>query len=502
MKVRRSKTPVYLTIQQRRDILQKLEEGAPRYLLVKKYNINDSTLRRIELNAARIRQQSERPEIQGLKRLQTPILIGLDTRLYSWFLERQEINEPISDLLLQEKATAINTELGGPSSFSASKGWIWSFKRRHGIRLLQLRGESVCASTIEEFTRSFIRRLKEENIDLENVYNMDETGLMWRAIPQEALIHFEEKRFPKNMKSERVTVGLCANATGTHKLPPLFIHKYERSKALKHCRGRLSIIFKAQQSASMDRKVFVDWFENHFKPAVKRQQQLNKNSCGKILLLLDICKAHVLPQEKQKLDENIDLVFFPINVTSILQPMGQGIIEKMKRSFRHRMLRKVLEYPGGVKEFYKSYDIKDCINILDAAWMDVTQIDVCQSWNKVLAKEPTMEQDAQTDQEMNPSNESSINAITETVSKIAAEMVPQQAIEKWLTCCNEEEGNSDLEDLDQPDIEEVSLKQRPPLNQMEIKKMFKALDSWSQTQPTFIKIQVQALQDSYEYTQT
>lgn len=493
MTTRLTKRPIYLTVQERLEILMKLEDGFARSQLAKAYNVNTFTIRRIELNAARIRQQSQIPEIQGHKRLQRPVLIELDARLYAWFLEQQARDDHISDEQLQEKAREINKELGGPASFTASKGLILRFKRRHGICLIGSRGKAACGTTAEEFSQTFLRRLEEENIKLQNVYNMAETSLMWKAVPKETLVLGEE------IKKDRVTVGFCSNATGTHKLLPIIINKYEAQKSQMRCRNGL-VTLRSLERTSVERNVFVDWFQKHFKPAVRRRQH-RKSSRGKVLLLLDVCKARVFPPEKQKQEKNIEIVYMPGSATSILQPMSQGIIEKVKRSFRHRMLERILHSPGGVKEFYVHYDMKDCVNILNEVWADVTQFEICQSWQKILADKAPKQEQTQEDQEENFSTMSSVTAIAETVREIAGEVVPRNEIEKWLDNCNEVEHDSDTKDRDKEAGEESGSDLRTNVDQEEVKNMFKTLDFWSQSQPKFIKMQVRALHDSYQYTQ-
>ena len=56
--------------------------------------------------------------------------------------------------------------------------------------------------------------------DCENIYNMDETGLFFRMLPKYSLLMPDEDinaiRGRKKSK-ERVTIIVCANASGTHK---------------------------------------------------------------------------------------------------------------------------------------------------------------------------------------------------------------------------------------------------------------------------------------------
>ena len=69
-----------------------------------------------------------------------------------------------------------------------------------------------------------------ENFTRNQIYNADETG--WRAIPTKILVgQGESKVNGAKAETERVTLMACSNASGTHKLEPVSIHKYENSRA-------------------------------------------------------------------------------------------------------------------------------------------------------------------------------------------------------------------------------------------------------------------------------
>ena len=65
---------------------------------------------------------------------------------------------------------------------------------------------------------------KIKNYDTENVYiyNMDETALFYLMLPCYSVLMPEEDISTvrgKKKSKERVTLTVCANATGSHKLP-------------------------------------------------------------------------------------------------------------------------------------------------------------------------------------------------------------------------------------------------------------------------------------------
>ena len=60
--------------------------------------------------------------------------------------------------------------------------------------------------------------------DLNDLYNMDETTLFYKLQPNSTLSTTTMVSGQKSSK-ERITIGLCSNASGTHKLKPIVIAK-------------------------------------------------------------------------------------------------------------------------------------------------------------------------------------------------------------------------------------------------------------------------------------
>lgn len=62
-----------------------------------------------------------------------------------------------------------------------------------------------------------------ERTDPELIYNVDETGLLYRAMPSRSYVPNEDRRAARGSKAiktkDRVTLTFCCNSTGFHKLP-------------------------------------------------------------------------------------------------------------------------------------------------------------------------------------------------------------------------------------------------------------------------------------------
>ena len=78
---------------------------------------------------------------------------------------------------------------------------------------------------------------------------------------------------------------------------------------------------------------FSDWFHKHFVPQVRRYLQ-SKSISEKAVLLLDNAPSHPASSTLVSADGNIKCLFLPPNVTSLVQPMDQGVLENLKRIYK------------------------------------------------------------------------------------------------------------------------------------------------------------------------
>ncbi|XP_054707787.1 jerky protein homolog-like [Uloborus diversus] len=123
--------------------------------------------------------------------------------------------------MIQEKGLILNSKLGGSDDFKASSGWLEKFKIRHGIRQLNIEGEKLSGNVaeVDSFVSKIEDLIRDENLSPDQIYNCDETGLYWKALPEKTLAAANETSAPgrKRMK-DWVTVLACSNASGSHKL--------------------------------------------------------------------------------------------------------------------------------------------------------------------------------------------------------------------------------------------------------------------------------------------
>lgn len=176
--------------------------------------------------------------------------------------------------------------------------------------------------------------------DPDCIINMDETGLLFRCLPKRT-VAFEQEAAGKQARGgkrmtakDRVTLVITANATGTLKVPVAMIGKAKEPFCFRPPRGRASPLpYFSQTSAWMDANICQRWFDTVFVPAVKAF------TSRRVVLLWDNCPGHKIINN----DPRIDVLEFPPNVTSVYQPMDQGIIMAVKNHFKSEVLLRLID---------------------------------------------------------------------------------------------------------------------------------------------------------------
>lgn len=269
--------------------------------------------------------------------------------LFMWFSQQRQKGSPMSGPILQEKALFFRNELKeGEDDFTASVGWLDRWKKRYGVRQLEMCGEKLSADSeaAVQFCDKFQRLIKSENLTPDQLYNCDETGLNFKMLPSKTLASHEEKAAPGHKKSkERLTILAASNATGNHKLKLVVIGKSAKPRSFKNIIvSALPVTYTNQKSAWMDRNIFKKWFFEDFVPETKRFLKKKGVPC-KAILTMDNASSHTGEEELQC--DGIRALFLPPNVTSLIQPMDQGVLECLKKKYQRHLLQSLLQATEG-----------------------------------------------------------------------------------------------------------------------------------------------------------
>ena len=257
-----------LSIKDKQIIISRLDKGEKGTNLAQEFGISKQQISDIRKNKDKILKFTDSIETsEGLKRKSLKLADDeqLEKALYAWFIQQRSTGTPISGPLLQEKAKHFSTQLNTEAAdreFKASTGYPEKFKTRHGIRNLSIQGEKLSAAeeTVEPFLQKLHKVIEEKNLIPEQIYNADETGLLWKCLPQRTLVSCHEKSAPGFKKAkDRLTVLGCTNATGTHKLKPVLIGKSAKPRCFKHVNmDALPVIYKSQRNAWMNSEIFAE----------------------------------------------------------------------------------------------------------------------------------------------------------------------------------------------------------------------------------------------------
>jgi hypothetical protein len=130
----------------------------------------------------------------------------------------------------------------------------------------------------------------------------------------------------------------------------------------------------------MNTQIFTLWFQKEFVPLVKKFLK-EKGLPEKAILLVDNAPSHGKSNAKSLRVKGIRVIFLPPNITSIAQPMDQGVLEFMKKIYRKQFLDFILssdEEENYVQKL-KKMDVFDVIRFVSEAWKQVEPITLIRS---------------------------------------------------------------------------------------------------------------------------
>lgn len=394
---------VVISLEDKLNAIKMLDSGASLKTVAQKYDVGVSTVGDWKKNRNKIRKWCSvlAAPTKERKTMKTAKHEKIDQSLYLWFNQQRERGVPVSGPILQEKALSLSEDLPlteSPLDFTASDGWLTRWKKRHGVRALRICGEKLSANiaAVQDFIKQFNAVIESENYTLDQLYNCDETGLNFKMMPSKTLASRTEAGAPGYKKSkERITLLACSNSSGRHKLPIMCIGKSAKPRAFKHISSStLPVYYRHQKSAWMDSNLFQNWFFEEFVPKVEKF--LKKSGYPrKALLLIDNAPSH--PKESDLVSGEIKAMFLPPNVTSLIQPMDQGVLETLKRHYRKLLLQSILEKihetDCSLLDCLKQIDLKDVVYWVSDAWNKVKMETLEKSWSNLLRsqeKESTM----------------------------------------------------------------------------------------------------------------
>ncbi|XP_053567651.1 tigger transposable element-derived protein 1-like [Bombina bombina] len=352
-------------------IIRLYDEGVIQAEIGRKLGFTRTTINTVMKNREKIvaEVKSATPVNTTTIRKRDSIVADMERLLILWIENQTTRHVPVNQAIIQSKALSLFNDLKAKkgeaakdAEFVASRGWFDRFKKRSNLHNIKVQGEAAAADNeaAESYPSEFAKIIEDGGYSMDQIFNVDETGLFWKKMPARTFIARQEKSMPGYKPAkDRITLLLGGNASGTLKLKPLFIYRFQNPRALKnYVKTRLPVHWRANKKA---------W----------------------ILLLVDNAPGH--PRTLDELNPNIRVEFLPPNTTSLLQPMDQCVIASFKLNYLKRTFSKCIaaidkEEGAGqevLSKFWKSYNILDCIKTVRDAWNDIKDTTMKRAWKKL-----------------------------------------------------------------------------------------------------------------------
>uniref|UniRef100_A0A914X6M0 HTH CENPB-type domain-containing protein n=1 Tax=Plectus sambesii TaxID=2011161 RepID=A0A914X6M0_9BILA len=207
-----------LNIDQKIEILNALQSKAKsRKELSVEYGCDLSTIARVVQQELKIRNIVIENGNTSRKRLRKGNYDELDQAVNIWFRQMRAKDAIISGPMILEEAKKFAEKLDIPD-FEPSNGWLWRWKTKENITYHKIQGEKGAANQAgaAEWVKNVLPSLL-AHYDPKDVCNADETGLLYKALPNGTLAARGEKPQGGKSQKERLTVLFLGNMDGSDK---------------------------------------------------------------------------------------------------------------------------------------------------------------------------------------------------------------------------------------------------------------------------------------------
>lgn len=403
---------VQLSIKDKLKIIEKLERGVKPALISAEYGIAKQTISDIKKSKEKLvkyvcdsdaeKKQTEYKKA-GLDR--TRVQYGrsekLEEAVMKWYRQQIGVGVAVRGVELKHAAKKLSEQMGH-ENFCASDGWLFRFRTRFGLKNTRMCGEasSAPADEVIPFRQKLLKIMDDEALLYSQLYNFDETGLVWRALPTntQASKAIGDVRGRK-LDKQRISVLVGANADGSHRLTPIVVGKAAKPRALKDVMDRLPVHYYNSHNAWFTQAIFNSCFHDHIvKEIVHHQVNVLRIDEERVraIVLLDNAPAHPAASKLVALNGRIRVLYLPPNTTSLIQPMDQGIIHATKLAYRRAFLEEILVVEEAEEDrendtrgertlaSLRNYNIKSAIHNFADAWKNCKTTTLANAWKKLL----------------------------------------------------------------------------------------------------------------------
>ena len=194
--------------------------------------------------------------------------------------------------------------------------------------------------------------------ELPDIYNADEFGLFFQALPPKSLHLKDERCIGVKFNKVRLT-GLAAANANCKKLSMFIIGKSKSPRCFKNLK-QLPCRYRGQKKSWMDSDLFEEWVRE----LGRKIDQQNR----KVVLIIDNCPAHPAIGGLKA----VQLCFLSPNTTVVTQPVDQGVIRSLKAKCRSRLIKLIIKAIDSNKDIPK-INVLDAMKLLALFWENVTE---------------------------------------------------------------------------------------------------------------------------------
>lgn len=227
-------------------------------------------------------------------------------------------------------------------SVTPGKDWPQAFCKRHPeLRVARLRAldwrrheKNIYPKIVNWFDLMRVQ-LGEDGILPENVYNMDETGVLLSVLASSKyLVSSEMQKTHRGAGSQRtlITAVECISADG-RSLPPLIIFPGVDLRSNWVCHEALGWRFACSKKGYMNSAINLEWMQTVFEPSTRERA----NRYPRILISDGFDTHESLEVLTFCFEHNIILCRLPSHTSHKLRPCDVGVFSPLKTAYRERV---------------------------------------------------------------------------------------------------------------------------------------------------------------------
>jgi hypothetical protein len=181
--------------------IKKYEGGQSLSAIARELDLSVSTVNITVKDADRMKEH-----VKGAAPLKSTIITKqrsaaiyeMEKFLTTWMEDQTQRRVPLNLMTVQVKAGSLYADIKGKrqdvlQTFVASNGWFNRFKNRAGFHNVKVSGEAASgdAEAAQMFPDVLKDIINEGGYTAEPVFNVDETGLFWKKMPERTYIYKE-----------------------------------------------------------------------------------------------------------------------------------------------------------------------------------------------------------------------------------------------------------------------------------------------------------------------